>query len=61
VTSFTKLIRDLFLTVIMNFDIPLCNLKGTLHPFFFQKVFLSFVNTHTVIIMIIIIIISCQI
>ena len=49
VTSLTKLIRDLFLTVRMNFAISLSNLKGPLHPFFFQNVFLSFVNTHTVI------------
>ena len=34
-TSFTKLIRDLFLTVIMIFDILLCNSIGTLH--FFKK------------------------
>ena len=33
----------------MNFAISLSNLKGPLHPFFFQNVFLSFVNTHTVI------------
>jgi len=38
-TSFTKLIRDLILTVIVIFDIPLCNSKGTLH-FFIQKYFL---------------------
>ena len=36
------------MTVIMIFDIPLCNSKGTLH-LFFEKVFLSSVNTQTVI------------
>ena len=37
VTSLTKLIRDLFLTVIVNFDIPLCNLKVHYIVFFFSK------------------------
>ena len=36
-TSFTKVIRDYFVTVVIIFDIPLCNSKGALHLFFFSK------------------------
>ena len=52
-TDFTKLIRGLFLTVVMTpgmiIDIPLCNRERYIMHFVFQKVFLSSVNTHTVI------------
>ena len=51
-TDFTKLIRGLFLTVMtpgMIIGIPLYNRERYIMHFVFQKVFLSSVNTHTVI------------